>query len=233
MSVVIVENEPDVHPGRLATLLPDARVLRMHETPGAIADLLDAHDRGGALPDGIVVLGGRPNAYADELVPWLADAKELLRRAVRADVRVLGICLGHQLLAVATGGEVEVGASAGPEYGVTGVFWDDSARVSPLGLALAGIRVAFEDHGDAVTRIPEGAEVWATSDKYPQVIRLGSALGVQFHPEVDRELVAAWQATNERTDTEEILAGYDAAEPELVALCELLAGWVATGNPAL
>ena len=232
MSVLIVQHEPDVSPGRLAGLLPGAQVLRMWEDPAALRPVLASIAEGGAdaRPEGIVVLGGRKSAYSREEWPWLGDVEELMRLAIARGVRLLGICLGAQLLAVANGGEVEVGAPAGPEYGVTPLSWSPAALEDPLGAALSRFGVVFEDHGDAVSRVPEGARVWARSAKYPQVIRLGCALGVQFHPEVDRGLAASWNAANPDTDTQRVLADFDAHEEALAAACALLAAWVATGE---
>lgn len=78
--------------------------------------------------DSLVVLGGSMNAYADTEYPWLKAVRELLVRRPRekwvtaedklakptseteSAGKTLGICLGHQLAAVAFGGSVEVGA---------------------------------------------------------------------------------------------------------------------------
>ena len=54
----------------------------------------------------MLVLGGAMGAYDDADHPWLTDVKQLVRAAVADGMPVLGICLGHQLVAVALGGEV-------------------------------------------------------------------------------------------------------------------------------
>jgi GMP synthase (glutamine-hydrolysing) len=64
--------------------------------------------------DLIVPLGSEVAAY-DDTVPWLADQLTMVRRAAEADVPVLGICFGSQLLARALGGEAM--RNAGPEIG--------------------------------------------------------------------------------------------------------------------
>src|SRR5690606_27108477 len=58
-------------------------------------------------PDGLIVLGGSAAATDDDRWPWLPATRRMLRGAVDAGVPTLGICLGHQLLAVACGGRVE------------------------------------------------------------------------------------------------------------------------------
>ena len=85
--------------------------------------------------DGLVVLGGHMGANDDATCAWLPPVKGLLRDAVATGVPTLGICLGAQLLAVATGGRVEVG-EAGIEAGVVGVGWRPEAAVGrPRGRA--------------------------------------------------------------------------------------------------
>ncbi len=59
-----------------------------------------------AAHDGLVVLGGAMGANDDDLAPWLAPTRALLAGAVALGVPTLGVCLGHQLAAVALGGTV-------------------------------------------------------------------------------------------------------------------------------
>ena len=69
--------------------------------------------RGDELPErlddhrSMVVLGGSMDAYSDERNPWLPQVKHLVRVAAESRVPTLGICLGHQLAAVALGGAVQ------------------------------------------------------------------------------------------------------------------------------
>jgi GMP synthase (glutamine-hydrolysing) len=70
-------------------------------------------DLGEALPealahDALIVLGGAMNANEDGRYPWLAPTRELIREAVADGIPTLGVCLGHQLVSVALGGEVIV-----------------------------------------------------------------------------------------------------------------------------
>ena len=56
--------------------------------------------------DGLWVMGGSMNVWEEEEFPWLVAEKEAIRYAVdELKMPFLGICLGHQLLAVAMGGK--------------------------------------------------------------------------------------------------------------------------------
>ena len=100
-------------------------------------------------------------------------------------------------LAEAFGGEVAVNHPGGGEHGAVEVDWHLAAADDPLldRLAANGRSVVAASHHDAVTRLPEGSVSLAASRDYPnQAFRVGSALGVQFHPEASPELMGRWAA---------------------------------------
>ncbi|GAA3545333.1 type 1 glutamine amidotransferase [Amycolatopsis ultiminotia] len=142
---------------------------------------------------GVVCLGGHMDALADEKYPWLADVRKLLASAVGKRVPTLGVCLGAQLLAVATGGQVAVGAD-GPEVGPSLVSKKDVAWTDPLFADLPLMQDVLQFHTDVVKRLPPGAELLASSPRYQnQAFRLNScAYGVQFHLETTPDVVKAW-----------------------------------------
>lgn len=140
--------------------------------------------------DALVVLGGEMGAYDDDLAPWLLTTKELLREAVGGNLPTLGICLGHQLLAVAAGGEVTTAAK--PQEGLHDVTLTSAGVGDPLFAGLGG-SAAVHWNNDLVTTPPPGAVVLARVHHSVQAVRLGSNVyGVQFHPEVDLATVAQW-----------------------------------------
>src|SRR5207244_2943484 len=127
---------------------------------------------------GLVCLGGPMGAEDDTDYPWLASVRRLLAGSVAARLPVLAICLGAELLAVATGGRVGPGA-AGPEVGPRLVAKRDLAWRDPLFADLPFMPDVLQFHTDAITALPRGAELLASAEPYPnQAFRVGpSAYG--------------------------------------------------------
>ncbi|RZS32300.1 GMP synthase-like glutamine amidotransferase [Herbihabitans rhizosphaerae] len=148
---------------------------------------------------GVVCLGGRMAATDDLDHPWLADVRRLLADATRSRTAVLGVCLGAQLLAVATGGRVAAGEH-GPEAGPSLVAKRDAAWVDPLFADLPLMPDVLQFHGDVIDPLPPGAELLAASPRYPnQAFRIGGyGYGVQFHIETTPDLVREWARDNDR-----------------------------------
>jgi len=122
--------------------------------------------------------------------PFLSPLKAFLHHAVEADLPVLGICLGGQLLAEALGGTVSAGCRG--EKGVCRLGLTPAGAADPLFAGLPESFAAFEWHNDSFT-VPPQAHHLATSAACPgQAFRWRNAWGLQFHPEVDRQIVAAW-----------------------------------------
>lgn len=171
--------------------------------------------------DGLIVLGGQSDAYDDAAWPWLPATRALLADAATSGVPTLGICLGAQLLAVALGGRVEVGAPPGREAGIIEVhprpqaagdaLLGGLARLVPADHPLAGgVLVAMPSmHADAVVDLPAGAVWLASSRLYPyQAFRVGSAWGLQFHPEASEETFGAWADEHDDVDTRAVVAQF-------------------------
>lgn len=139
----------------------------------------------------LVVLGGGQNVVDRDRLPFLARELELVADWHASDRPLLGICLGAQLLAHATGGAV-VRASR-PEIG-----WLPVERVAAgdgdplLGFGPASV-LSYHWHSYAV-HLPQSAVELARTDVCTQAFRLRSSWGVQFHPEVTPAIVAEWTA---------------------------------------
>ncbi len=173
---------------------------------------------------GLLVLGGAMGASDDADCPWLTPTKALVREAVGTGVPTLGICLGHQLLAVAAGGRADVNGS-GRQCDLLPVGWTTEAADDPLfgPLVRAGgyeQPVAVQWNVDVVTALPPTATALAhTSGGAVQAMRVGSAAwGIQSHPEAGAAVVRAWMdnAGHEPGPAEErLLAALEPAESRL------------------
>ena len=134
--------------------------------------------------DVIVPLGARWPVYDEALrQTWVGAEMQMLRDAADAGVPTLGVCFGGQLLAQAFGGSVA--RSTRPEIGWYDVASDDE------GLIPGG--PWFEWHFDT-WKLPQGATEIARTANASQAFVLGRALGLQFHPEVDHDLLDVWLA---------------------------------------
>ncbi len=135
-------------------------------------------------------------ANDDDVAPWLSDECALLADAVARGIPVLGLCLGGQLLAKATGGVVELGpiTEIGVSYvqrTVDGLLDEVISQAVPL---RGGDIPAAQWHQDHITQLPDGAVLLMTNDACRvQAFRLGdTAYGLQMHPEVDAAIFLSW-----------------------------------------
>jgi GMP synthase-like glutamine amidotransferase len=134
--------------------------------------------------DVIVPLGARWPVYDDALRrSWVGAEMQLMRNAADAGVALLGVCFGGQLLAQAFGGSVA--RSTDPEMGWYDVT-SDKEDLIPGG-------PWFQWHFDRWTVPPGATEIARTADA-SQAFVLGRALALQFHPEVDADLLDVWLA---------------------------------------
>ena len=162
--------------------------------------------------DGVVISGSQTSVYDD--LDWVHEATEWVQEVQTADIPVLGICWGHQFLARALGGRVvDMG-----EYEL-GYRTVDRVGDDPLFEGVSREFVGFETHSDQVAELPPGARALARNDYGLQAFRLGSAWGVQFHPEYDRE-TAEWVVRGKNLSDDRTAAVLDDITDEAVARAE-------------
>ncbi len=173
-------------PGHIATALDslgiDLRIARIDEGAAVPKDL-------GAAA-GLVVMGGPMGVYDGKLFPHLTHETKLIEKALRADIPVLGICLGSQLLAAALGARVH--HARRKEVGWFDVELSAAARSDAVFGGVASPTRALHWHGD-VFEVPNGAVPLASSAMTEtQAFRHGAnAYGILFHLEATATQVRA------------------------------------------
>lgn len=158
-----------------------------------VATVIHAH-RHEPLPDNVdhldgVVISGSP-ASVTEWTGWMEDTAAFIRRCAEAEVPLLGVCFGHQLMGQAMGGRVALNP-AGREIGTVEVVLTRAGGTDRvLGPLVPSFRIQAT-HVDSVVEPPPGAEILArTAQENCAAMRLGRNLyGVQFHPELNQHLM--------------------------------------------
>ncbi|MDD1694248.1 MAG: type 1 glutamine amidotransferase [Methanoregula sp.] len=135
----------------------------------------------------LVFMGGFMSVNDEDKFPWLKEEKELIRRSVKAGQKVLGICLGAQLIASAYGRRVY------PFVQETG--WHPLDRVT----GASGIFSKFPEqfhvfqlHGETF-EIPYKGQLLAYGNNVRnQAFSYRNALGLQFHLEMTDTIIREW-----------------------------------------
>ncbi|SLN19152.1 GMP synthase [glutamine-hydrolyzing] [Roseovarius litorisediminis] len=188
MHILVLQHERVEHPGIFRQFLAE---------DGHTWDAIEL-DEGETLPplegyDALWVLGGPMDVWQEDAHPWLKDEKALIREAVEEKgLPFLGLCLGHQLLAEALGGEV--GKSETPEIGVLEVQLTETGATGVLFDGIPERFDALQWHSAEITKLPAGAQVLATSPACTvQAMKWGTrAFSMQFHIEIESDTVKNW-----------------------------------------
>jgi len=183
--ITLIIHHPESRDNRIAGLL---------EARGYHIDWVCPRE-GEALPGdpealaGAVLLGGAMSANDDDQEAYLRDEYRWIERILAARRPFLGICLGAQMLARVVGGRV-----APHPRGLTEVGYYPVA-VTTMGCELFGTDFhAFHWHREGISSLPREVDILASGETYAvQAFRIdGAAYGLQFHPEVTREIFERW-----------------------------------------
>jgi GMP synthase-like glutamine amidotransferase len=196
MHILVLQHAREEHPGIFRKFLKE---------DGHTWDAVELNE-GEQLPalegyDALWVMGGPMDVWQEDEHPWLKDEKVFIRKAVEEiGLPYFGLCLGHQLLAEALGGDV--GKSANPEIGVLDVQLTEAGATGVLFDGLPERFDCLQWHSAEVTKMPAGAQCLATSpDCAVQAMRWGTrAYSTQFHVELEAETVRSWAAIPEYSE---------------------------------
>ena len=155
------------------------------------------------------------SVHDEKEFPFLAQEKEIIRRYIRDRRPVVGICLGAQLIADATGSRVYPGTK---EFGWCGIARESLEYFQ----GFPDRMVVFQFHGDTFD-LPRGAVLlWKGHDVKHQMFLFGSAAGVQFHPEITVPLIRRWAEELPARGIDRLIAESSRNIPLSHAFCEEL-----------
>ena len=150
--------------------------------------------RGDSLPapedlDVLVVMGGPMGADDDALFPWMAAEKALIKACIAQGKKVLGICLGAQLIARVLGAEVSTNDEK--EVGWFPVYPTTAGKDDSIGKLFAPHATVLHWHGDTFA-LPKGAvHLLESKGCRNQAFRYGDhVLALQFHLELEHNNAA-------------------------------------------
>jgi GMP synthase (glutamine-hydrolysing) len=137
--------------------------------------------------DAIFILGG-PMSVNDNF-EYLMKEKQLIVNSIELGIPVLGICLGSQIIANSCGGKVypgkkkEIGWGFADitEYGKNSLFKNVEDKTISV----------FQWHGDTFA-LPASAHILSLSSLYTQAFKFKTAFGIQFHLEVNEQMIFDW-----------------------------------------
>jgi len=185
-NILFIQNDPEVPPGTYADRLAETGIAFRIARPFAGEDI-PRLDEAAA----VIVLGGSMGVNDTGVHPFLLKVKDYIRAALNVWKPFLGICLGGQLLADVAGARVT--SNLYEEIGVRRVNLSMKGLEDVLFRSVPAHFDTFQWHHDSFA-LPEGAIPLACSDACPiQAFRCGrNAYGLQFHPEVNENIVEAW-----------------------------------------
>jgi GMP synthase (glutamine-hydrolysing) len=212
MKIAIFQHTKTEPPGYLEQVFSEYKIpmefIRLYETgevPGTDATNL-------------VFLGGPMSVNDEREYPYLKAEKELIRKSVKNHQKVLGICLGAQLIAAAHGAPVyrfvnETGwHELRREPGATGIFSRFPDRF-----------FVFQLHGETFA-IPYGGKLLCNGERVKnQAFQIKNALGLQFHLELTGEIIDTWSRDLKKHHQEQIARDTPRYLADSNRLCRLVA----------
>lgn len=221
MRALVIEHDPLSTPARVGEYL-ERRGITLD--PFVVVEDIADPEVTAVFPDTdhdlLVFMGSPWSVYDPRLAGWLQPELGMIRTHMDRGTPMLNICFGAQALSAAMGGVVT--HSRRPEYG-----W---SSITPTTETIVH-QPWFQFHHDEFT-LPPGATLLAENESGVQAFTIGRALAVQFHPEIDTDLLVSWMepggaAELERNgiDPDLLIAETARRVPESQEALERLLGW--------
>ncbi|QWR77525.1 type 1 glutamine amidotransferase [Candidatus Magnetomonas plexicatena] len=211
MSTLIIKNIGNEGPGTIEDYL------KSNSKPYTVIYMKEERPPKGDNYDSLVILGGPMSVNETDKYPFLIEEEALLKDFIDKGKKVLGICLGSQMIAKVLGEQVYKGPA--PEIGwydinVTEAAKDDRAFSKLIVPGTSTLKV-FHWHGETFD-IPVGAKRLASSELYPnQAFKYkDNVYAFQFHIEVNKQMVMEWMSSEKvdlkglKKQTDEIYDSY-------------------------
>jgi GMP synthase-like glutamine amidotransferase len=218
-NILVIQNIGCEHLGNLAKLF---------ELDGFSVTILNSQNH--SIPtdlisySGIIILGGPMSVYDN--YEYLKNEQKLIKKAVDMNIPTLGICLGSQLIAEAMGGKVYPGNLK--EIGWYDIEITENGNRDIFNGVTTLKNTVFQWHGDTF-ELPPSAIILAKSNTYVQAFRIKTAIGIQFHIEVNESMINEWirvyskEASDLNLDRSNIMSHHQKKQIlNLLILCKLL-----------
>jgi GMP synthase (glutamine-hydrolysing) len=217
MEILVLRHEPFEHLGHFARHLASRNIPFIYRDLGQPLSL-DGYA-------GVIIMGGPQSANDRE--PGLLAELRVIEEGLEAELPILGVCLGAQLIAKALGARVY--KNTAEEIGWAPVYFTEAAKGDRVLGDFKSPTTFFHWHGETFD-LPQGAEWLAYSElTRHQAFRHGrDVYGVQFHPEIQAEMIVDWSAQPVNCgDVEKLTEAIDphAVDSESLARA-VLDGWL-------
>lgn len=162
MPITIFQHSDIGHPGRLGTILRDhglrldIRRADLHPIGSPVGVPSDLDDM-----QALIILGGPQNVTDIAALPWMQAEADAIRKAHAAELPVIGICLGAQLIAHALGGQVAPLAHAA--IGFYDLLINTTGQTDTLLAGVPWFSPQLFSCGQEVTTLPPGATLLAST----------------------------------------------------------------------